>query len=135
MKLEVGKEYRDENGEKRGPMRRTSQELNDPWPFVCDFADSKTGLLYVRLNGETQSGMGDHSTPNLIAPWPTEPTGPVRTVTRKEVVPGVYGDVEIVEDDTHQGGIGIYINATMDAARIRAAANSMLAVADAMEDH
>lgn len=123
MVIEEGKLYRSETGEKIGPI------------IDCGFSDGfpyhgGRGKGFYNAQGKRQNPHGD----DLIAEWTDAPTGPVRTVTRKEIVYGVHGDVEIVEDDTHQGGIGIYINATMDTARIRAAANNMLAVADAMED-
>ena len=124
MKLEVGKTYRARNGDQIKIVSRNSFLEN--YPFV-----GSNGATYTN---DGFGWIGQQRFYDLIAEWPTETTGPVRTVTRKEIVFGVHGDVEIVEDDTYQGGIGIYINATMDAARIRAAANNMLAVADALED-
>ena len=120
LKLEVGKYYRDQNGRKIGPI------VDHGWSDGFNFYGGK-GMGFYNEEGRRQNNI-DY----IVSEWTT---GPVRTVTRKEIVFGVHGDVEIVEDDTHQGGIGIYINATMNAARIRAAANSMLAVADAMEDN
>ena len=125
LKLEVGKKYTDRTGNVRGPMRLIK---NPAWHKFTD------GKLSWGQYGAALS-TGDEFDNDIIAIWQDATTGPVRTVTRKEIVPGVYGDVEVVEDETYQGGIGIYINATMNAARIRAAANNMLAVADAMEDN
>lgn len=58
--------------------------------------------------------------------------GPVITETVKRILPGVYGDVEISEDFTHQGGIGAYMNTTLDAPRIRAVIATLTQIADAM---
>lgn len=63
IKLEAGKYYMNAEGEKVGPMRDTG---NSSWPF-------KAKGVWAKENGETQSGMGDHSTPNLIAEWHDEP--------------------------------------------------------------
>lgn len=126
LKLEVGKYYTDANGEKRGPAWSDGKPGLYPW---C--VPSSAGDHWYGEDGKSCIGAAY----DIIALWQDAPTGPVRTVTRKEIVYGVHGDVEIVEYDTHQGGIGIYINATMNAARIRAAANSMIAVADALEDN
>ena len=135
LKLEVGTEYVTEDGR---IVRINSG--NSIGHFYCTHADEDLDDQVWLLDGSVWMCKGHESKHRLARiaysepSASNEPTGPVRTVTRKEIVFGVHGDVEIVEDDTHQGGIGIYINATMNAARIRAAANNMLAVADAMED-
>ena len=122
LKLEVGKYYRDQNGRKIGPI------VDHGWSDGFNFYGGK------RMGFYNEEGRRQNNIDYIVSEWQDAPTGPVRTVTRKEIVYGVHGDIEVVEDETHQGGIGIYINATMDAARIRAAANSMLAVADALEE-
>lgn len=128
LKLEVGKYYKTRDGRKVGPMKNSYHTAG----YYC----------WHTISGNCNSNLwnedgcsGSACEADLISEWPVAPTGPVRTVTKREIVYGVHGDIEVVEDDTHQGGIGIYINATMNAARIRAAANSMLAVADALEDN
>ena len=129
--IEAGRFYRTEAGGKVGPTRRISYSPHSPWPFACDFPDSKTGLLYVKLNGETQSGMGDHTTPNLIAEWTDAPTGPVRTVTRKEIVPGNYGAVALHRaDDGIDISVGLHSD---DLSGIRAAIATLTEIADALE--
>lgn len=114
-----------DNGAKVGPIRRTSQKLTDPWPFVCDYNDTNTERLYIRTNGETQDGTGDYTTPDLIAEWQSD--GPVRTVTRKEIVPGEYGKVTVFDD----GFVSVY--SVSNPVDIRAAAATLVEIADALE--
>jgi hypothetical protein len=60
---------------------------------------------------------------------PTSPVGPVRTVTRKEIVPGKYGIVKVAS--TKCIGIPFYIHTT---AELRAAAATLLEIAEALEE-
>ena len=138
--IEAGRFYRTDAGGKVGPTRRISYRPHSPWPFACDFADSKTGLLYVKLNGETQSGMGDHTTPNLIAEWTDAPTGPVRTVTRSEIVPGIYNRLGVGHQCGDRIWVGLVENdgdydlgSLLDAGQLRALAATATEIADALE--
>ena len=55
--------------------------------------------------------------------------GPVRTVTRKEIVPGCYGIVHVAT--TGHVGINTY---SRNPAELRAAAATLIEIADALED-
>ena len=123
LKLEPDAFYRAEDGSKVGPMIGYRDDT------YFDIGYGKEGLW--RYDG---FDVWDYGKNNLIAPWTTEPTGPVRTVTRKEIVPGVYGDVELAGDDTYSGAFGIRINTLMDASRLRAAIATLTEIADALED-
>lgn len=60
--------------------------------------------------------------------------GPVRTVTRttREIVPGVYGDVKV--HDPGSKLVRINVDAAMDYVKLRAAAATLIEIADALED-
>ena len=87
MKLEVGKKYTDRTGNVRGPLRAIR---NPAWHKFTD------GKLSWGEYGAALS-TGDQFDNDLIAPWPAEPTGPVRTVTRtaREIVPGEYDGLDV----------------------------------------
>ena len=57
-----------------------------------------------------------------------KPKGPVQTVTRKEIVPGVYGQVHI----KHHLEVSMF--PTKNPAELRAAAETLIEIADALED-
>lgn len=56
--------------------------------------------------------------------------GPVRTVTRqvKEIVPGTYGRVRVTE------GMYVHVNSMSDPVQLRAAAATLIEIADALDD-
>jgi hypothetical protein len=87
MRIEEGKYYRTRGGRKVGPMRATD---NNHWPMECDGT-------WWRADGESCEGSMARMYPenDIVAEW-TEHS-PVRTVERKEVVPGVYGRVDILD--------------------------------------
>jgi hypothetical protein len=60
---------------------------------------------------------------------PTSPVGPVRTVTRKEIVPGWYGIVGVSNAKTV--GIPVY---SRNPVELRAAAATLLEIAEALEE-
>jgi hypothetical protein len=87
MKIEAGKFYRTRDGRKIGPMKKGHGGVEHKW--IVEFGD---GMSWK------PDGTSAHCA-DLIAEW-TE--GPVREVTRKEIVPGVYGrlciDAPLYED-------------------------------------
>lgn len=64
---------------------------------------------------------------------PAETTGPVRTVTRKEIVIGQYGIVN-VEADRPTGNPRIIVSAVPTPAELRAAIATLTEIADALEE-
>lgn len=123
LKLEVGKYYRDADGNKYGPMECVGS-TEHPW----NEAGSVSCHVW-RCDG-TSKWQGD---PTLIAEWPAEPTGPVRTVTRKEIVPGNYGAVVL-----HRADDGVDISVELhsdDLSGICAAIATLTEIADALEDN
>ena len=122
LKLEVGKYYKTRDGRKVGPMKNSYHTAG----YYC----------WHTISGNCNSNLwnedgcsGSACEADLISEWPAAPTGPVRTVTRKEIVPGVYGDVVVGDDH------GIFIPDTMHtAAELRAAITTLTEIADALED-
>ena len=120
MKIEVGKYYKSRDG------RKCTAHANDSevYPFYI-IGDS------VPWHGVTASGascIGDANS-DIIAEWQE---GPVRTVTRKEIVPGVYGYVKV--HDPGSKFVRIDINDALGIAELRAAAATLIEIADALED-
>lgn len=58
-------------------------------------------------------------------------TGPVRTVTRKEIVPGVYGNVKV--HDPGSKFVRINVDAAMSADELRAAISTLQEIADHLD--
>jgi hypothetical protein len=113
VKLEVGKYYKTRDGRKVRPM-----------------AISRSGVIGV-ASGEcwwmetgTKHKMRD-SDHDIIAEWHDFP---VRTVTRKEIVPGAYGKVRVT------GGMYIHVNSMSTAAELRAAIKTLTQIAEALEE-
>lgn len=62
----------------------------------------------------------------------TPAAGPIRTVTRREIVPGVYGGVNVqTYDDTR---VTVFMSRTYNAAELREAARIFTEIADVLED-
>lgn len=116
MKIEEGKFYRTRDGRKSGPMSFTLDDL--AWVNgrheTAVFRD--TGLADV----------GKELPSDLVAEWTD---GPVRTVTRKEIVPGDYGIVNV----RIKFGPEVFIaRRAASAAELRAAAAVLIELADAL---
>lgn len=122
MKIEVGKYYKTRDGRK----------------VVIDHRGIDGGeFCYRSLDGAWYRDDGrylpNYEHPNdLVAEWID---GPVRTVTRKEIVPGVYGKVEVLCAYGRGVDLAFPTNDTVwDAPEIRAAITTLSEIADAMED-
>ena len=132
MKLEVGKFYKTRDGRKVGPMKNNwSTSGHFCW---CVDVGCCSSVLWDEVGCS-----GSHCDNDLIAPWPAEPTGPVRTVTRttREIVPGTYGDVRVGKavDDIIMVAFGhCEPMSPYSAAELRALAATAVELADALED-
>lgn len=99
MKLEVGKFYRTRDGQKVGPIKSRRDKV---YPFHGRLDDT-VSPSFTKDGYYWRSEL--ESPDDLIAEWVDEPAasqpaGPVRTITRKEIVPGSYkGPVHIYEAD------------------------------------
>ena len=136
LKLEVGKYYRDADGNKRGPMSQ------DPGfdGLIWDEGDEDRGNDYHWMK-DGQAGAGARHAVDLIAEWPDAPTGPVRTVTRKEVVPGIYNRLGVGEQSGDCIWVGLVENdgdydlgSLLNASQLRALAATLTEIADALEE-
>lgn len=67
MKIEEGKYYKLENGDR--VFTKRGEYSNEYWPFIAYYPESGTGKLFIDVNGSTQSGLGDYSTPNIVEEW------------------------------------------------------------------
>ncbi|UXN70941.1 hypothetical protein N8A98_07060 [Devosia neptuniae] len=85
---------------------------------------------------------GGHPDSNLVALW--EDAGPVRTVTRKEIVPGVYGDI-LVDRTANDGSLvllgfksasGIFprVRSNFNSAELTAAIATLTTIRDALDE-
>jgi len=119
MKIEVGKYYRRRDGQKVGPMARSGCN-NFPW--------HQSGLYMTFKDNGRRFDCQEHPT-DLIAEWTEAPTSHVRTVTRKEIVPGVYGNVIVWNDGS--GDVSVMNMRT--ATELRAAVATLTEIADALE--
>lgn len=121
MQVEAGKFYRTRDGRKVGPM--FEDKSFDRKAFVdqlgngCGWAEDGKGLWMA-------SGI------DLVSEWSD---GPVREVTRKEIVPGVYGIIDVPPQDDINDRVFIEGLGRVNAAELRAAAATLTEIADALE--
>lgn len=118
MKIEDGKYYKTRDGRKVGPLQATPYYPDYPWT-VDDGA-----LMYNSEGRRITEYAGD----DLIAEWTD---GPVRTVTRREVVPGPYGRVWVGEVRGKE--IGVALNGMVSQDELKAAAAVLLELAGALD--
>lgn len=141
--VKEGRYYIDGHGQKRGPMK-----VERAW-----FIDDRGWGFYQ--DGQRMAKSGEPGHPDhLVREW-VEPAdeGPVRTVTRREIVPGVYGRVLVTEadkGDAEQGYGGVCVEwcnrngdphsnndrdpALMTAHELRSAAMVLSQLAEALDD-
>lgn len=135
LKPEPGKAYKTRHGERAVIYGRRGKK---DFPLSGRLLLS-TSDLYWAEDGH-YGELGDHPH-DLISEWQDEkPTGPVRTVTRKEIVPGVYGKVTVGDFGFGcslsvkigwDGGGGAYLQAQ----ELREAAKVLNELASALEEN
>lgn len=87
VKIEEGKFYKTRDGRKVGPAKRIPDVKDWPW----DVGDSN-----LRRDNGMAGGYGAYGPEyDLISEWPDEETGPIRTITRREIVPGQWGNINV----------------------------------------
>lgn len=137
IKIEEGKYYRTRDGRKVGPMsvwRAYTDEDGGPL-FDCEGGE---------FSGNYWSSDGSNGEPDvindpdfdLIAEWGE---GPVRTVTRKEIVPGTYGVLSVKEVAPWHSGDAPVAHVCipphhLPASELRAAAATFIELADALDE-
>lgn len=101
MQIEAGKTYRAVNGERIGPVKRFHDKR-----FIRAEGDGFTwnadGSCHsAMLHGDLAKDINEW---DLISEWVE---GPVRTVTRREIVAGTYGKLEVEPHEQGSVLIGI----------------------------
>ena len=137
MKIEAGKYYKTRDGQKVGPIRaRTGIHERYKWE-IAGFSSYDDGGWDCDSSDCVQ---------HIVAEWPDElakETGPVRTETRKIIVPGDYDRIRVAVAGNpgfalvsfllrDPGGRPI-LTAGMNATEFRAASDVFLALADALD--
>lgn len=122
LKLEVGKTYKRRDGVIIDIVELVEGGII--YPFRCD-----RGQTYTP-EGE-MFGTKDPSPYDIVSEVKPETPSPVRTVTRKEVVPGVYGNVKAYINGA--GKIGAEATC-LDKDNIREAIATLTLIADALEN-
>lgn len=120
MQIEVGKFYRRRDGKKAGPMLVGSNtayyaESDEYREYHAD------GRHYWRIPGC-----------DLVAEWTDEPNGPVRTVTRKEIITGTYGKVMVGAPDNEWLPARIALDGAFNATELREVIATLTEIADAL---
>lgn len=89
MKIEAGKYYKTRDGRKVGPMRERGIRKKR---YIEEKYDG-------RIWDDLGSPYGENNTQDdeIISEWQDEPS-PIRTVTRREIVAGVYGRLHVSRD-------------------------------------
>lgn len=140
MKIEEGKFYRTRDGRKVGPMRGlTDRELStytSRWVWM-----DGSRLITAPWDDAGTFSPYRESKEDLIAEWTD---GPVREVTRKEIVGGTYGRIWFDREIGSHIQIDLVNTAgkRQDESRshlwsleeLRAAASTLTAIADALEE-
>jgi len=95
MKIEEGKYYRTRDGRKVGPMAYMPEGRHSEFPWVDPEGNA------WKVNGQFSLFDDGESVHDLIAEWTDEPAAPKPSpfVTRRELVPGVYGKISVIKDD------------------------------------
>ena len=122
MQIEAGKHYRTREGSRVGPM------AYHEYGWSAD-----DGFTIYDTNGRRVLGIGEEPT-DLVAEW--QDGGPVRTVTRREIVPGVYGIMSIKENHPrHTNSVNVCIQPTHATAdELDAAARTLQQLAEALRE-
>lgn len=121
MKLEVGKFYKTRNGEVAGPLTTKNKGIT----FGTD------GFSWSEWYSNGRCLLEGEHERDLISEWEE---GPVRTVSRKEIVPGMYGKVCVQEKVRGGGLFGVAMVSTKDPNELREAAHILNQIAEALED-
>lgn len=129
LKIEAGKYYKTRDGRKVGPMRELDRNKTD-WPWT-DKLEDMPDQRYTDDGKEIGTG----SDFDLIAEWQDETTSPIRTVTRREILPGVYGKVCVNEKGDGTGLDYIEMLGTLDANELREAAHILNQIAEVLEEN
>lgn len=128
MKIEAGKYYKTRDGRKVGPVREQNGYLTtDRWHYAENGECCYKGI----------SGNEKHPEFDLISDWQE---GPIRTVTRREIVAGVYGKVFINDYDPLENTVSLNVKedfgcVSFNAEELREAAHILNQIAEVLEEN
>lgn len=129
VKLEVGKYYKTRDGSKVGPIDHYGRT-------TCGYDAMRSGsYIWETETGKNYPntyGVSDIPQMDIIAEWGDEHASPVRTVTRKEIVPGVYGKVGI--GSYQVDAVEVSIDGFLTTSELRSAIATLTEIADAMDE-
>ena len=121
-----------------GPIERVFPNCgyHDDWKWRVE------GGSFWDAHGKTWD-KGDAPSPSdIVAEWTED--GPVRTVTRREIVPGTYGHVTVGRavnipdcanpDVPDLAAVGVYLEGDLNADELDAAARVLTKLAEALRD-
>lgn len=129
MRIEAGRFYKTRDGDKVGPMQAVPKEWGYRKAFV--WTDGERRHLWTD-DGRDSDWEPQKSDRDLVEEWAE--IGPVRTVTRKEIVPGIYGRliVSAHKEAVHVSMVQNNGSACWKADELRAAAATLNEIADAL---
>lgn len=117
LKIEAGKYYKTRDGRKVGPVREQNGYLTtNGWHYAENGECCYKGI----------SGNGKQPEFDLISDWQE---GPIRTVTRREIVEGQYGIVHV----TVSGNVEIEEKDGYTPEELREAAHTLNQIAEYLE--
>src|SRR5690606_1883497 len=121
LKIEAGKYYKTRDGRKVGPYCKAR-------PSNVWITEDGNILNSRYSNGKLQLNCENDA--DLIAEWQDETTSPIRTVTRREIVPGVYGKVFINDYDELANTVSLNVKddfgfVSFNAEELREAAHTL----------
>lgn len=93
MQIEAGKYYKTRDGRKAGPMKPNDGSLyRTEFAFYTDESPDGRGAAWRADGSYDPHTASEKDDCDIVAPWEDSP---VREVTRREIVPGTYGIVEV----------------------------------------
>lgn len=120
VKIEAGKYYKTRDGIKVGPIRNYDDRFYYKASFCCG--------NWTYLENGKWAGSTEEDNRDIIAEWQDQPST-LRIVTRREVVPGTYGIVQVTSNREIKIQLGKY-----SADKLREAAHILNQIAEALED-
>lgn len=139
MKIEAGKYYKTRDGRKVGPMRELDREQTD-YPWKDQYGDLHGDIPDQRYSDSGRQ-IGMPISHDLISEWQDEAPSPIRTVTRREIVPGSYGKVDVRlkygSDNVVSVRLGTSVHGSelMNAEELREAAHILNQIAEFLEEN
>lgn len=118
MKLEVGNYYKTRSGEKVGPCESTQSRIV---PFDCG------SYWYYQEDGTAGSGILDSQREwDIVSEWVDTP---VKTVSKREIVPGVYGNLSVNDS------MGIHVGWTYGVGEIKQLIDTLQEIVSVLEEN